>query len=99
MRVSLYVLALACAKFGLATGAGPTATTRNGTYVGVHSNGYDQDFFLGIPFSKPPIQDLRLALPQPLDEAWAGTRNATAYGPGCVGFLVNIVYPMSLGLY
>lgn len=30
----------------------PTVTVRNGTYYGVHSHEFDQDYFLGMPFAK-----------------------------------------------
>ncbi|XP_062968300.1 carboxylesterase 4A [Cynocephalus volans] len=39
--------------------------------------------FLGVPFSRPPIGDLRFAPPEPLDP-WRGTRDATTYPPACL---------------
>lgn len=30
----------------------PTVTVKNGTYSGVYSPGYDQDFFLGMPYAQ-----------------------------------------------
>jgi para-nitrobenzyl esterase len=38
--------------------------------------------FLGIPYAKPPVGELRFAPPQPADD-WHGIRDATAFGPGC----------------
>lgn len=38
--------------------------------------------FLGIPYAKPPVGDLRFAPPQPVD-AWRGTRDATTFGLAC----------------
>jgi para-nitrobenzyl esterase len=38
--------------------------------------------FLGIPYAKPPVGELRFAPPQPVDD-WKGTRDATAFGLGC----------------
>ncbi|EKD20663.1 hypothetical protein MBM_01345 [Drepanopeziza brunnea f. sp. 'multigermtubi' MB_m1] len=32
----------------------PLITVLNGTYAGVHSSSYNQDFFLGMPFAYPP---------------------------------------------
>src|SRR5450432_1208329 len=64
----------------------PTVTIRNGSYYGIHSSQYKQDFFLGIPFAQPPVGDLRLQLPASLNTSWAGLRNATEYGPACFGY-------------
>lgn len=41
--------------------------------------------WLGLPFAKPPVGDLRWRAPRPPD-AWEGTREALAYGPPCVQF-------------
>lgn len=64
----------------------PTVTLKNGSYYGVHSSVYDQDFFLGMPFAQPPLGDLRLRQPQSLNSTWAGARNATVYQPECIGY-------------
>ncbi|ESO83464.1 hypothetical protein LOTGIDRAFT_169331 [Lottia gigantea] len=39
--------------------------------------------FLGIPYAKPPVQDLMLEKPIPIGP-WHGTLNATTYGSACV---------------
>lgn len=57
----------------------PVATVRNGSYYGTHSDTYNQDFFLGIPFAEPPLEQLRFANPQSLDWAWTGVLPATNY--------------------
>ena len=64
----------------------PLAHVKNGTYSGVHSPEYDQDFFLGVPFAKPPVADLRFRNPQSLDTAWSEPHSATQYSPACVGY-------------
>ncbi|KAK8218017.1 Alpha/Beta hydrolase protein [Phyllosticta capitalensis] len=64
----------------------PTASTKNGTYVGVHSAEYNQDFFLGVPFAQPPVGDLRFRIAQSLNSSWTGTHEATAYSDECVGY-------------
>jgi carboxylesterase type B len=64
----------------------PTVQLLNGSYYGVHSTEYAQDFFLGIPFAQPPIGDLRFRPPQPLNTTFNETRNATAYSPECIGY-------------
>ena len=68
----------------------PVATTRNGTYSGVYNAAYKQDFFLGIPYSQPPVDELRFRTPQSLNTTWAGTRAADAYSPECVGYGVSV---------
>ena len=67
----------------------PTAVVKNGTYKGVHSAGYNQDFFLGVPFAQPPVKSLRFKNPAPLNESWEGVRDATKYSPECVGYGVS----------
>ncbi|KDR24380.1 Esterase FE4 [Zootermopsis nevadensis] len=38
--------------------------------------------FMGIPYARPPIGELRFKAPQPAD-SWSGVRNATVEGPSC----------------
>ncbi|KAJ8924090.1 hypothetical protein NQ315_006871, partial [Exocentrus adspersus] len=38
--------------------------------------------FLGVPYAKPPLEDLRFKAPVPVDP-WEGTRDATKEGSGC----------------
>lgn len=64
----------------------PTATVKNGTYSGVHSAEYDQDFFLGVPFAQPPVGNLRFRAPQSLTSSWKGTKPATSYSAACIGY-------------
>lgn len=71
--------------------AAPTAKTRNGTYKGVHSPEYHQDFFLGVPFAQPPIGDLRFRSPRSLNESWDGAREAVEYSSACVGYGVGLL--------
>ncbi|KAK2007572.1 carboxylesterase [Colletotrichum eremochloae] len=66
--------------------AAPTVDLKNGSYYGVYSSSYDQDFFLGIPYARPPVDDLRFRAPQSLNSSWEGTRNATEYSPLCFGY-------------
>lgn len=39
--------------------------------------------FLGIPYAKPPVENLRFRPPQPADP-WQGVKDATNYGNSCV---------------
>jgi carboxylesterase type B len=68
------------------TATAPTVRILNGTYEGVHSAEYDQDFFLGIPFAQPPVNDLRFRQAQSLNTSWTGSRKATEYSPECIGY-------------
>jgi triacylglycerol lipase len=69
----------------------PTVTVRNGTYTGVHSTTYDQDFFLGMPYAQQPVGNLRFTVPQSLNESWNGARDAKEYSDICVGYGVGLV--------
>lgn len=64
----------------------PSVSVQNGSYTGVHSSTYGQDFFLGIPYAQPPLGDLRFRVAQALNSSWEDSRNATAYYPECVGY-------------
>ena len=68
---------------------GPTAHVRNGTYVGVKNDHYQQDFFLGMPYAQQPIGDLRFTVPQSLNESWDGVHDAKEYSNICVGYGVS----------
>ncbi|CAL8369708.1 unnamed protein product [Lota lota] len=47
-----------------------------GQYIGVKGQEADIQAYLGVPFAKPPVGQLRLAPPQPAD-GWEGVRDAT----------------------
>ncbi|KAG9531525.1 alpha/beta-hydrolase, partial [Aureobasidium melanogenum] len=64
----------------------PTVNLKNGSYYGVHNSQYNQDFFLGIPFAQPPLEQLRFANPETLNSSWAGALPATNYAFECVGY-------------
>jgi hypothetical protein len=80
------VLALPPKHFVSDSQNAPTVTLPNGSYFGIHSSHYQQDFFLGIPFAQPPVGDLRLRLPASLNTSWTGAKNATEYSPACFGY-------------
>lgn len=81
------VLVLSTALGVSASGsASPQVTVKNGTYAGIHSPSYDQDFFLGIPYALPPA---RFSLSEPLNSSWNGVRNATEFGNFCYGYDVS----------
>ncbi|KAF2634452.1 alpha/beta-hydrolase [Massarina eburnea CBS 473.64] len=73
-------------KFASNNTTGPTVTVKNGTLEGVHSEQYNQDYFLGIPFAQPPVGALRFRTPQSINASWNGTRSAKEYSAACVGY-------------
>ncbi|KAF2456348.1 Alpha/Beta hydrolase protein, partial [Lineolata rhizophorae] len=74
----------------------PRARTLNGTYEGLHSEEWDQDFFLGVPFAKPPVAGRRFRIAQAIDEAWEDVREAKEYSAECIGYGGdNNGYPLS----
>ncbi|TEA12812.1 Lipase 4 [Colletotrichum sidae] len=66
--------------------AAPTVQVKNGSYYGIHNEAYSQDFFLGMPYAQPPVDDLRFRVPRSLNSSWEGARNATEYSPQCFGY-------------
>lgn len=61
----------------------PTATVKNGTYLGKFVPEWKQDMFLGVPYAIPPLGDLRFAWPKSLNSSFGGVRDATEYGFSC----------------
>ncbi len=55
----------------------PIVTTQAGQVRGFWRG--ESAAFLGIPFAEPPVGELRFGAPVP-HQAWAGVRDATAYG-------------------
>ncbi|ENH70904.1 Lipase 1 [Fusarium oxysporum f. sp. cubense race 1] len=64
----------------------PTVQVKNGTYIGTHSNSYNQDFFLGIPYAQPPVKNLRFNTAQSLNTTWIGKKPANSYSAACIGY-------------
>ncbi|EAQ87427.1 hypothetical protein CHGG_04046 [Chaetomium globosum CBS 148.51] len=61
----------------------PVVAVKNGSYAGIHSAEYNQDFFLGIPYARVAP---RFTVSQHLNSSWEGVRNATVYPRHCVGY-------------
>ena len=52
----------------------------NGIIEGDYNTHTGIQTFLGVPFAKPPVGELRWKAPQPLDD-WSGVRETKAFGP------------------
>lgn len=57
-----------------------TVNTQFGQIEGIQNGNVYQ--FLGVPFAKPPVNDLRWKAPED-PEVWTGTLNTTTYAPVC----------------
>lgn len=83
---SLYLSLALIAAVSASEDAAPTARVRNGTYTGRYNAEYNQDFFLGMPYAQPPVDQLRLRNPASLNTSWNGNANATTFSPACYNF-------------
>lgn len=63
----------------------PNVKTVNGTLQGAKCPSNDVNSFLGIPYARPPVGDLRFAPPQPYDQTF-DTRQAMQPPPACTQF-------------
>uniref|UniRef100_A0A0M3IVE3 Carboxylic ester hydrolase n=1 Tax=Ascaris lumbricoides TaxID=6252 RepID=A0A0M3IVE3_ASCLU len=84
-RVMNRWLLLLSLPFLSSTQSPPIVPTQYGEVKGFYFGGiYDVRaiIFLGIPFAKPPVGDLRFERPEEPD-AWSGTLDATHFKPGC----------------
>uniref|UniRef100_A0AC34QZW9 Carboxylic ester hydrolase n=1 Tax=Panagrolaimus sp. JU765 TaxID=591449 RepID=A0AC34QZW9_9BILA len=73
---------------GTAAAAAVTVSTVYGNIEGFEYetlNGFKSDVFLGIPFAKPPVGELRYEKPVPV-EPWNTTLSAMAYKSQCATF-------------
>ncbi len=73
--VALCLTVLACTA-----GASPAVDLTSGRIEGTLAEGVH--IFKGIPFAAPPVGEMRWRAPQPV-EPWAGTRDASEFGPIC----------------
>ncbi|WPP52115.1 carboxylesterase/lipase family protein [Catalinimonas niigatensis] len=55
----------------------------DGVIEGFHDGKIGLDMYFGIPFAKPPVDDLRWKAPQPAD-AWEGVKETKKFGPSPV---------------
>jgi para-nitrobenzyl esterase len=75
-------MCLAALLWGLAgaTQAGPVARLEMGRIEGVARGGVNA--FLGVPYARPPVGQLRWRAPRPA-APWKGVRSAAAFAPAC----------------
>ncbi|CDO72193.1 hypothetical protein BN946_scf184970.g45 [Trametes cinnabarina] len=89
----LAVLVSAVLAAPLAPRAAPTVQLDQGTFIGATDGTLNK--FLGIPFGKAPVGDLRFNLPVAVDP-YNGTHTVTSFGPSCPQQAVNFNFPSQL---
>lgn len=77
MAAATLMIGLALAT---AVRAGPTARLDTGEISGRTTDGVQA--FLGVPYARPPVGDLRWRPPRPPAQ-WSGVRDASAFAPAC----------------
>jgi len=60
---------------------------KNGTIEGLYDTKSGLQLYLGVPFAKPPVGNLRWKAPQPPDN-WTGVKQTKAFGPRAVQGIV-----------
>jgi para-nitrobenzyl esterase len=63
------------------------AKVENGVIEGLYDTKSSLQLYLGVPFAKPPVGNLRWKAPQPLDN-WTGVKETKAFGPRSVQAIV-----------
>ncbi len=79
-------LAVLGATAAILVQAAPTVTIANGTLRGGKCSQADVDYFLSIPYAKPPLGSLRFAAPQPYNQSFGETYDATKQALTCPQF-------------
>jgi len=83
---ALVVLCITALAFGLLSGCGAGSKSLgvikldSGRISGLHQDGIWT--YLGIPYAKPPVGNLRWKPPEP-PQHWSGTRQCIKFGPSC----------------
>ncbi|KAJ4288146.1 hypothetical protein N0V90_012163 [Kalmusia sp. IMI 367209] len=80
------LLSLTAAVTSTPTSKTPITRVKNGTLAGFYSETYNQDYFLGIPYAQPPVENLRFRQAQSLKTGWKGVRDAKEFQKLCVGY-------------
>lgn len=88
-----FLLVLQCLTVSLATQDDLVINTREGKVQGklLSVAGAEVRAFLGIPYGKPPLGQLRFRAPEPAQK-WEGVKDATKYPNSCYQ-MIDQVYP------
>ncbi|KAI9066037.1 carotenoid ester lipase precursor [Trametes sanguinea] len=89
----LSVLVSAVLAAPLAPRAAPTVQLDQGTFIGASDGKTNK--FMGIPFAKAPVGDLRFNLPVAVDP-YTGTHTVTSFGPSCPQQAIDFDLPSQL---
>jgi para-nitrobenzyl esterase len=81
--VALYLGTTFCTFAQTPYGFPVRATVANGVLEGTYDTKSGLQIFLGVPYAKPPIGELRWKVPQPLDN-WTGVYPARSFANGPV---------------
>ena len=81
MKKNLVFLFFICIFYGCSNSQSSIISTEKGKIQGYEKNNID--YFLGIPFAEPPIQNLRWKAPQD-KAAWKGVLQTNKAGPSCM---------------
>jgi para-nitrobenzyl esterase len=74
------------------------AKVENGVIEGLYDTNSSLQLYLGVPFAKPPVGNLRWKAPQPLDN-WTGVKETKAFGPRSVqGIVFGDMHARSNGI-
>ncbi|KAF3207578.1 hypothetical protein TWF106_011713 [Orbilia oligospora] len=82
---SLALQCIGAVQAGVITPSSPTVSIKNGTVHGIKDQVWNQDYFLGIPYARPPVGPLRFRPPQYINTK-LGNINAKQYGVHCFGY-------------
>lgn len=94
-----FLLVLQCLTISLATQDDLVINTREGKVQGklLSVAGAEVRAFLGIPYGKPPLGQLRFRAPEPAQK-WDGVKDATKYPNSCYQ-MIDQVYPGTTQVY
>jgi para-nitrobenzyl esterase len=77
---SIFFLFMSFTVFAQKNGLPVQATVKNGVIEGYQDMQQNLKLFLGVPFAKPPVGQLRWKAPQPLED-WKGVKMTKQFGP------------------